>query len=153
MCMCAKSFQLCPTLCDAMDHSLPGFSVHGILQERVLEWVAMPSSRGSSDPGMEPAFLTSPALPLGFFTTSATWKAHFIFLLSFFFFFNFLLIFILAALHGLQELISSLTRDGTRAFAVKANPRPAGNSLCFIDFFFLKMRKQERAQERLFLFF
>ena len=70
--MCAKSFQLCPTLCDAMDHSLPGFSVHGILQERVLEWVAMPSSRGSSDPGIEPESLMSPALTGGFFTTSAT---------------------------------------------------------------------------------
>ena len=54
------------------------------------------------------------------------------------FFFNFLFIFILAALHGLQELISSLTRAGTRISAVKANPRPAGNSLCFIDFFFFK---------------
>ena len=35
-------------LCDPMDCSLPGFSVHGILQARVLEWVAMPSSRVSS---------------------------------------------------------------------------------------------------------
>ena len=40
--------QLCPTLCDPMDCSLPGFSVHGILQARILEWVAMPSSMGSS---------------------------------------------------------------------------------------------------------
>ena len=40
--------QSCPTLCDPMDCSPPGSSVHGILQERVLEWVAMPSSRGSS---------------------------------------------------------------------------------------------------------
>ena len=46
-CMCAKSFQLCPSLCDPMDHSLPGFSVDGILQWKILEWVAMPSSRGS----------------------------------------------------------------------------------------------------------
>ena len=42
--------QLCPILCDAMDCSLPGSSVHGILQARILEWVAMPSSRGSSQP-------------------------------------------------------------------------------------------------------
>ena len=35
-------------LCDPMDCSLPGFSVHGILQARILEWVAMSSSRGSS---------------------------------------------------------------------------------------------------------
>ena len=41
-----KSLQLCPTLCDPMDQSLPGFSVHGILQARILVWVAIPSSRG-----------------------------------------------------------------------------------------------------------
>ena len=46
----AKSLQLCLTLCDTMDCSLPGPSVHGILQGRILEWVAMPSSRGSSQP-------------------------------------------------------------------------------------------------------
>ena len=39
-----------PTLCDPMDCSLPGSSVHGILQARILEWVAMPFSRGSSQP-------------------------------------------------------------------------------------------------------
>ena len=40
----AKSLHSCPTLCDPMGCSLPGSSVHGILQARVLEWVAMPSS-------------------------------------------------------------------------------------------------------------
>ena len=40
----------CLTLCDPMDCSLPGSSVHGILQARILEWVAMPSSKGSSQP-------------------------------------------------------------------------------------------------------
>ena len=44
LCVCALSLQLCPILCD----SLPGFSVQGILQARILEWVAVPSSRGSS---------------------------------------------------------------------------------------------------------
>ena len=44
----AKSLQSCPTLCDPVDCSLPGSSVQGILQERILEWIAMPSSRGSS---------------------------------------------------------------------------------------------------------
>ena len=44
----AKSLQTCPTLCDSMDYSSPGASVHGILQARTLEWVAMPFSRGSS---------------------------------------------------------------------------------------------------------
>ena len=42
--MHVKSLQLCPTLCDPVDCSPPGSSVHGILQARILEWVAMPSS-------------------------------------------------------------------------------------------------------------
>ena len=45
-CMCAKSLQSCQILCDPMDRISPVFSVHGILQARILEWVAMPSSRG-----------------------------------------------------------------------------------------------------------
>ena len=44
VCMCVKPLLSCPTLCDPMDCSLPGSSVHGILQARVLEWAAMPSS-------------------------------------------------------------------------------------------------------------
>ena len=47
MCVRAKSLQLCPTLCNPIDCSLPGSSVHGILQARILESVAMPFSRGS----------------------------------------------------------------------------------------------------------
>ena len=43
-----KSLQLCPTLYDPVNCSLPDSSVHGILQARILEWVVMPSSRGSS---------------------------------------------------------------------------------------------------------
>ena len=43
--MRVPSLQLCPILCDPMDCSQPGFSVHGILQARILKWVAMPSSR------------------------------------------------------------------------------------------------------------
>ena len=42
--------QSCLTLCNPTDCSLPGSCVHGILQARILEWVAMPSSRGSSRP-------------------------------------------------------------------------------------------------------
>ena len=64
--------QSCLTLCDPMDCSLPGSFVHGILQARILEWVAMPSSRGSSL-GFEPG---SPALQADFFTISATREAH-----------------------------------------------------------------------------
>ena len=52
LCYCWASYcaqiQLCPDLCDPMDHSLPGSSVHGIHQIRILEWVSMPSSRGSA---------------------------------------------------------------------------------------------------------
>ena len=48
--MCAKSLQLCPTLCDPMDCSPLGSSVHRIFQARMLEWVAISSSRGSSQP-------------------------------------------------------------------------------------------------------
>ena len=44
-CVCAKSLQLCLTLCNAMDCSSPGSSVHGLLQGRILEWVASPSFR------------------------------------------------------------------------------------------------------------
>ena len=51
-----------------MDYSLPGSSVHGILQVRVLEWVAMPPSGDLLNPGM------SPELAGGFFTTSAIWE-------------------------------------------------------------------------------
>ena len=47
-CVSAKLLQSCPTLCDLMDYSSPVLSVHGILQARILEWVALPSSRGSS---------------------------------------------------------------------------------------------------------
>ena len=50
VCMRAKSLQSCLTLSDPMDCSLPGSSVHGVLQTRILEWIAMPSSRESSWP-------------------------------------------------------------------------------------------------------
>ena len=77
-CVCvhvhAKSFQLCPSLGGPIDCSPPGSSVHGILQIRIQEWVAMDSSRGS-DSGTEPISLRSPKLGGGFFITSATWEA------------------------------------------------------------------------------
>ena len=47
-CVCVLVAQLCPTLSKPMDCSPPGSSDHGILQVRVLEWVAIPFSRGSS---------------------------------------------------------------------------------------------------------
>ena len=45
---CAKLIQSCPTLCDSLDCSPPGSSIYGILQVRILEWVTIPYSRGSS---------------------------------------------------------------------------------------------------------
>ena len=50
VCLSVCLSQSRPTLCNFMDCSLPGSSVHGILQARILEWVAIPSSRGSSQP-------------------------------------------------------------------------------------------------------
>ena len=65
--------QSCPTLCDPMDCNPPGSSVHGILQARILEWVAIPFSRGSS----WPRDLTYVSCFAGrFFTIWATWEAH-----------------------------------------------------------------------------
>ena len=59
-----------------MDYSPPGFSVYGILQARILEWVPCPPPEDLSNPGIEPSFLMSPTLAGGFFTTDATWEAH-----------------------------------------------------------------------------
>ena len=59
--------QSCPTLCDLMDSSPPDSSVHGIFLARILEWVTISSSRGSSQARIE---LLSPALAGGFFTTT-----------------------------------------------------------------------------------
>ena len=61
-CVHAKSIQSCPTLCDPMDCSPPGSSVHGILQARVLEWLPCPPPVDLSDPGIRPAFPVAPAL-------------------------------------------------------------------------------------------
>ena len=59
-----------------MGCSLPDSPVYGILQVRILEWVAMPASRGSSRPqGLNLHLLRVPALIGRFFTTAATWEA------------------------------------------------------------------------------
>ena len=65
--------QSCLTLCDPMDYSPPGSSVHGILQARVLEWVAISSSRGSSPPRDRTCIscIDRQILCLG-----ATWEIH-----------------------------------------------------------------------------
>ena len=61
--------------CDPVDCSLPGSSVHGISQARIVEWAVIFSSRGSFDPRIEPKLPASPAFPGGFFTTSTVWGA------------------------------------------------------------------------------
>ena len=65
--------QSCLTLCDPMDHSPPGSSVHGILQASILEWVAMPSSSGFSQPS---DWTEVSCFAGGFFTIWATREAQ-----------------------------------------------------------------------------
>ena len=68
-----KSLQSCLTLCKPMDCSPPGSSVHGILQARILEWVAIPFSRGSSWPR---DWTQVSCIAGGFFTVWATRETH-----------------------------------------------------------------------------
>ena len=83
--------QLCPTLYDSMDDSPPSFPFHGILQARILEWVAMPSSRGSS-------FKVSSLI-----RNSRILK-----------FWNFLVGFLRAVTASLPRTLCSTTEEGTR---------------------------------------
>ena len=73
VCPAAK---LCLTLCDPMDCSPSGFSVHGIFQARRLEWVAISSSRRSSQLRDQTLSLVSPALARGFFTSEPPGKPN-----------------------------------------------------------------------------
>ena len=66
ICLCAQS---CPTLCDPMDCSPPGSSLHGISQARILECDTISFSRDLPDSGIEPTSSVFPALGGGFFTT------------------------------------------------------------------------------------
>ena len=80
VCLPAKSLQSCPAFWDPRDWSPPGFSVYGILQARILEWVAMLFFRESSWPKpasswIKPTSLMSPAMVGRFLITSATWEA------------------------------------------------------------------------------
>ena len=60
--VCVRVYtQSCRTLCEPMDCRQPGSSVHGISQARILVWISISFSRGSSQPGMEPTSLTFPA--------------------------------------------------------------------------------------------
>ena len=69
--MCA---QLCLTLRNPTRCSLPGFSVHGIFQARILEWAAIPYPGDLLDPGIKPVPPAFPALAGGFFTTEPPGK-------------------------------------------------------------------------------
>ena len=71
----AQSLESGLTLCDPLDCSLPGSSEHGILQARIPQWVAMPSTRDLPDSGIEPAALMSPASAGVFFTASTSQEA------------------------------------------------------------------------------
>ena len=71
---CCLVAQSCLTLCDAMDYSPPGSSAHGILQARILKWVAISSSRGSSRP-RDQTLISH--LAGGFFTTEPPGKPTF----------------------------------------------------------------------------
>ena len=79
ICCCFLLDQSFLTLCDPMDCSPPGSSLHGILQAKMLEYVAMPSSRGSSTPGIEPRFPalradSLPSEPLGEYIWCIIWN-------------------------------------------------------------------------------
>ena len=75
-CMHACSVtQQYPTLGDPMDCCLPGSSVHGILQARILEWVAISSSGDLPDAQIKPVYLASPALVGGFSTNELPGKS------------------------------------------------------------------------------
>ena len=68
--------QSCPTLCNPIDCSPPGFSVVGFLRLEYWSGVPCPSPGDLPDPGVEPASLVSPVLAGGFFTTSSTSEAY-----------------------------------------------------------------------------
>ena len=72
VCVCAHmhlATQSCLTLCDPMDCSLPGFSVHWILPARILEWVTFSTPRDLPNPEIEPVSSVSPALQADYLPT------------------------------------------------------------------------------------
>ena len=74
MCVHAKSPQLCPTLCNPMDCSLPGSSVHGFPRQEYWNGLPFPSPGDLPDPGIEPASPMASALAGGFFTIESPGK-------------------------------------------------------------------------------
>ena len=77
-CVCAQLLsQSCPTLCNPMDCSPPGSSVHGISRQEYWNGWPFPASGALPDPGIEPASLAFPALPGEFFMTVPPGKSYF----------------------------------------------------------------------------
>ena len=76
-CVYAQLLQSCLTLCDPMNCSLPGFSGHGILQARILEWVAISYSKRSSWPRDQTCVSCVSCIAGTFFTHWATWGGPF----------------------------------------------------------------------------
>ena len=72
----SKVAQLCPTLCNPMDRSPPGSSVHRILRQEHWSGLPCPPPGDLPDPGIKSTSLTSSALAGRFFTTRATWEAQ-----------------------------------------------------------------------------
>ena len=73
--MHAKLLHSYSTLCESMDCSLPGSSVHGVLQARILEWLPWLPPGDFPDPEIKLESLRSPALAGRFFTSGTTWEA------------------------------------------------------------------------------
>ena len=78
-CACVLSCS-CLTLCDQMDCGLPGSSIHGILQARILERVAMPSFRGSSQPRDRTCVSCGSCIAGGFFTAEPSGKPSYMYI-------------------------------------------------------------------------
>ena len=72
--MRALLLQSCPILCDPVDCSLPGSSVHGFSRQEYWSGLPCPPPGDLPEPGMEPTSLMLPTLAGGFSTTSATWE-------------------------------------------------------------------------------
>ena len=66
--------RLCLILCNPMDCNPPGYSVHGVSQARILEYIAFPSPGDHPDPGIKLTFPVSPALAGGFFAAESPGK-------------------------------------------------------------------------------
>ena len=75
VCVCACT-QSCPTLCDPMDYSLLGSSVHGIFQARILEQVAVSCSTGSSQPRDQTHVSCVSCIGRRILYHSTTWEFH-----------------------------------------------------------------------------